>query len=166
MAKPVNNHLDELLQGQEDGQGNTDLHGQTKNTAGNPYGNKVMKQGAKPNPNVENTAAFVEFKIQCGKLSEDNYYIFVDYDDKNYIFTLGYVLEFLSQNFRSLLKSSVEKYFLKQELMFSASMKLQDVINRIMNITGENIDVKNLVVREQATQQQTLEPSTLCKGLP
>ena len=49
--------------------------------------------------------------------------------------------------------------------MFSASMTLQDVINRIMQITDENIDVKNLVVREQATQQQTLEPSTLCKGL-
>ena len=50
--------------------------------------------------------------------------------------------------------------------MFSASMTLQDVINRIMQITDENIDVKNLIVREQATQQQTLEPSTLCKGLP
>ena len=118
MDKLVNDHLDNLL-GQEDEQGETDLNAyHDQNTAGNPYGNKVMKQGAKPKAIVENTAALIDFKIQCGKLSVVNYYVFVDYEDKNYIFTLRYVLEFLSRNFRALLKSSAEKYFLKQELNY------------------------------------------------
>ena len=35
-----------------------------------------------------------------------------------------------------------------------------------MKINDQNIDVNNIVLKEQATQRQKLEPSTLCKGLP
>ena len=69
------------------------VHGDNQN-AGNPRGKNPDKKGAKPKTIVENTADLIDYKIRKGELSKDNVYVLVDYDDKNYIVTLRYVLEF------------------------------------------------------------------------
>ena len=58
--------------------------------AGNQNQTQELKKGAKPKKIVENTANFIDYKISCKEISEDNVYIFVDYDDKHFIVTLRY----------------------------------------------------------------------------
>ena len=91
MKKDVENHIEQMTGGSID-HGN--LHGDNPNTAGNPNGKNPDKKGAKAKSIVVSTADLIDYKIRKGELSKDNVYVLVDYDDKNYIVTLRYVLEF------------------------------------------------------------------------
>ena len=91
MKKDVENHIEQMTGGSID-HGN--LHGDNPNTAGNPNGKNPDKKGAKPKTIVENTADLIDFRIKRGELSAEDVYVLVDYDDKNYIVTIRYVLEF------------------------------------------------------------------------
>lgn len=70
-----------------------DYHGENQN-AGSQYGNHKTKEGASPKSIVVNAACFIDSKIKNGELFKDKIFVFVDYDDKNYVFTLKYVLGF------------------------------------------------------------------------
>ena len=65
------------------------LHGDNQN-AGKLNKIHKLKKGVKPKKIVENTADFIDYKISCKEISEDNVYIFVDYNDKHFIVTLRY----------------------------------------------------------------------------
>ena len=91
MKKDVENHIEQM---QDEPIDHGDVHRDNKNFAGNLYGKNPEKKGAKPKSIVENTADLIDFIIKKGELSKDNIYVLVDYDDKNYIVTLRYVLEF------------------------------------------------------------------------
>ena len=90
MKKDSEIHIEQMTGGSID-HGN--LHGDNQNARG-LYGNNPNKKGAKPKTIVENTADLIDYQIRKSELSKDNVYVLVDYDDKNYIVTLRYVLEF------------------------------------------------------------------------
>ena len=90
MNQHVEDHIPQITGGST---GVRNVHGYSPN-AGNLHGKNLEKKGAKPKTIVENTADLIDYKIRKGELSKDNVYVLVDYDDKNYIVTLRYVLEF------------------------------------------------------------------------
>ena len=67
------------------------LHGNNQNFEAGKL-NKIhkLKKGVKPKKIVQNTADFIDYKISCKEISEDNVYIFVDYNDKHFIVTLRF----------------------------------------------------------------------------